>query len=103
MNDATRSLVALSAVLTCNRSLLLPALDRAAAQASPKQIEEALLQSYLFLGYPAALQALAVWRERAGAPSSPAATDDWAMWRDRGAEVCARVYGGQYERLRENI
>jgi 4-carboxymuconolactone decarboxylase len=103
MNNATRALVALSAVLTCKRSLLLPALDRATAQATPKQIEEALLQSYLFLGYPVALQALAVWRERAGPATGPAAPADLELWSERGAEVCARVYGGQYERLRENI
>lgn len=103
MDNAARALVALSATLTGKRSLLAPALDRAAAHATPRAVEEALLQCYLFLGYPAALQALALWRERAGPPTAPVATEDLELWRRRGEEVCARVYGGQYERLRANI
>jgi 4-carboxymuconolactone decarboxylase len=85
------------------------------------------VQSYLVLGYPAALNALALWRERGGrgaahglAPEGVALESaaeaagaagaepgsgggEWARWRARGEVVCARVYGGQYGRLRENV
>lgn len=72
------------------------------------QVEEALLQSYLFLGYPAALEALAVWRRVSGLPPEAGAEDGGseegaARWRIRGPRVCTRVYGDQAEALRENI
>lgn len=104
MDEATAALVALSATLgTGDRSALASALDDAADAAEPLAVEEALLQSHLFLGYPAALNALALWRERSGRSAPPATTDDLDRWRERGERVCAAVYGGQYERLRENI
>jgi len=64
--------------------------------------EEAILQSYLFLGFPAALQALKVWREHYPR-ATEAETPDYALWRSRGEAVCERVYGRQYNRLRENV
>lgn len=104
MDDAIRSLVALSAALSAGgRRRLIEALDRAAEVAEPGAVEEALLQSYLFLGYPAALNALALWRERSDLEAPAPTADDWAGWRERGEEVCARVYGEQYERLRANV
>jgi 4-carboxymuconolactone decarboxylase len=75
----------------------------AAAQAiaSAGEIEETILQSYLFLGYPTALQALGVWRDLSGIQS---------VWRPTGSRLngasavaSALSYAGQYERLRENI
>ena len=103
MTEAERALVQLSAALAAgNADALAHAIDRAAMLA-PAQAEEAILQSYLFVGYPAALQALATWRARTGLPAPPGAADDAREWRTRGERVCATVYGGQYERLRENI
>ena len=66
-------------------------------------VEEVLLQSYLFLGYPTALNAIALWRRLSGRPPPPPAEDDWESWVSRGGEVCRRVYGGQYGVLRENL
>lgn len=66
-------------------------------------VDEVLLQSFLFLGYPAALNALALWREvsrrEAPAPSGEHPGD----WPGRGVEVCTAVYGGSYTALRENV
>lgn len=104
MDEATAALAELSAALAVGgRERIGRALDAAAQHAEARAVEEALLQSYLFLGYPAALNAIALWRERGGRPAPPPAPDEPARWRERGAEVCAAVYGGQYERLRENI
>ncbi|MFS8637284.1 MAG: carboxymuconolactone decarboxylase family protein [Gemmatimonadota bacterium] len=104
MDEGVRALVAVSAALGAgNRERLGVALDRAAQVADPAAVEEVLLQSYLFVGYPAALNALALWRERHPEPAVPPTVDDWSAWRARGERVCAAVYAGQYERLRENV
>ena len=105
MNDALRALIALCAALGArNKAALTITMDQAAASADPTDVEEALLQSYLFVGYPVALQAIGMWRERTG-NSAPAEAneEDPRDWRPRGEAVCAEVYGGQYERLRANI
>ena len=79
------------------------ALARAALDADPREVEEALLQSYLFLGYPAALGALGRWREVSPAPPAAASPEDWRTWSRRGAELCRRVYSTRYRELRDNI
>lgn len=66
------------------------------------EVEEALLQSYLFLGFPAAIESLRRWRRLR--PQAPAATQDGRdLWWERGKRMCATVYGDHYEALRENI
>jgi 4-carboxymuconolactone decarboxylase len=67
-----------------------------------KEVEEALLQSYLFLGFPSAIEALRRWRENAIDPPS-ATAESPELWLERGVRTCAVVYGDHYERLRENI
>jgi 4-carboxymuconolactone decarboxylase len=123
VREDVAALVRVSAALAVgDREVLAAALDRAAVLAKPVEVEEVLVQSNLFLGYPAALNALALWGERGGrgaadglAPEGAAAAGgasgaepgsgggEWARWRARGEVVCARVYGGQYRRLRENV
>lgn len=80
-------------------------MDRA-AEVDAAAAEEVLLQSYLFLGYPVALNALMLWRRRTGRPALPALdqgheAEGPALWRRRGVEVCRAVYGDHYEALRE--
>jgi 4-carboxymuconolactone decarboxylase len=104
MTHAERALVALSAAVgTADAARLDAAIDAARAAVAPDAVEEALLQSYLFVGYPAALRALARWRERTQLSAGPPSGDDAALWAVRGADVCERVYGGQYARLRANV
>lgn len=72
------------------------------------EVEEALLQSYLFLGYPAALEALALWRRVSGLPPDPGAEAgagerEEARWKLRGPRVKTRVYGALAEPLAENV
>jgi len=70
--------------------------------AREEEVEEALLQSYLFLGFPAAIEGLRRWRNTGVDP--PAASEEKAdLWLERGERTCAIVYGDHYERLRENI
>ncbi len=109
LTEETRLLVDLSVAVAVRDWMRL---DRTlvAAEREPARrvaVEEALLQSYLFLGYPAALTALALWREIAGSPAAdadPLATpSSLAPWVQRGEEVCEVVYGRAYDKLRRNI
>lgn len=104
LDPATEALVRLSAALAGGDGERLEgALDRARGTVPDREVEEALLQSYLFLGYPAALNALARWRRRV--PGAAASLDEVGpgSWPERGSRVCRVVYGGQYEGLRENV
>jgi 4-carboxymuconolactone decarboxylase len=89
-----------------------------AANVSQRWQEELVLQSYLFAGFPRALNAAREWRksqdtpagraaERSGGASFAARANegyaDVFEWRERGEETCKTVYGGFYEKLRGNI
>jgi 4-carboxymuconolactone decarboxylase len=104
MDDATRALIDVSAALAGGSAGRLDSALRAALDVVPPEaVEEALLQSYLFLGYPAALRGLAAWRRISAIPALGSPANDFKEWERRGTEHCARVYGGQYEKLRANI
>lgn len=104
MDEARLALVRVGAALSpCSTADLRHALRAALEAAEPDQIEEVILQSYLFAGYPAALNGFRVWREVSGRPAPAATADDVSLWERRGADVCRRVYAGQYERLRSNV
>ena len=99
-----KALLGLSAALaTRDPGILAGALESCLAVADPRRTEEVILQSYLFLGYPAALNAFGLWRGLSGSKGGEAVPDAWDEWDDRGREVCRIVYAGQYEGLRRNI
>lgn len=105
LTQDTAGLVRISAALASDdRPRLRAALIDALRKSDPLEVEEALLQSYLFLGYPAALNALALWREVSGR-EAPSAADgvDASAWLERGRDVCQAVYGRQLDRLRANV
>lgn len=96
-----------AAIAARDGSTLASALERARDAVPAEAVEEVLLQSYLFLGFPAALTAMAAWRDLTG-PAARAADElapDGSLdaWTARGQEICRRVYGPSYDRLRENI
>ena len=102
--DDRDALIRLSAALAArDPQRLREAMELCAREADPEAVEEVLLQSYLFLGYPVALSAFGLWRELSGREASAAVSDDWEGWSQRGAELCQIVYGGQYEGLRRNV
>jgi 4-carboxymuconolactone decarboxylase len=99
LNERTRGLVDLSAVLASGT----PG-ETAGGVASPEEIEECLLQAYLFLGFPTVLQAFAVWRALDGEPRSVhTERSDGSAWRQRGVRLCRRIYGRAYGKLRSNV
>lgn len=103
MTAARHALVRISSALAAgDLARLRQAFETALAVAEEAAIEEVLIQSYLFLGYPAALRGLGEWRRYSGRPA-PEPAEDGADWERRGVATCRRVYGGQYDRLRDNI
>src|SRR5947199_9290760 len=73
-------------------------------------VEELLLQSLLVVGYPLALVAFGVWRDVTGpiagggdSAGEELAHEDWQAWAERGAQVCATVYGRAYHKLLVNL
>jgi 4-carboxymuconolactone decarboxylase len=70
-------------------------------------VEELVLQSYLFCGFPRALNAAREWRRvsQRAAPETDEA-EDFALsgeWLARGEQTCSAVYGSMYEKLRLNV
>lgn len=101
---ARRALLAVAAALgTRDEGRLREALAAGARDADAAAVEEVILQSHLFVGFPDALNALAAWREISGTAAPEAAADDPAGWEARGERVCEAVYGANYARLRENV
>jgi len=104
LDGAREALVALSAALaTRDRGAVAAAVRRAAGEADPLAVEEVLLQAHLFVGFPDALNALALWREASGRPAPVPLDEPCEAWEDRGERVCARVYGANYPKLRANV
>lgn len=108
LDEATRALVRLSAVVAVGDEPAIRAEMAHAALAIPHAwVEELVLQSYLFAGFPRALNAAREWRKASGdpAPADDEGTefDNVAAWRRRGEETCATVYGPFYAKLRHNI
>lgn len=104
LGGSRSALIRLSAALAArDNRVLQEAMDEAGRISDPPGVEEVLLQSYLFLGYPISLNAFALWREVSGRDAGPGVSDDWSAWVDRGTGVCRTVYGGTYEGLRRNV
>jgi len=102
--------------------------DALDAGADVSAVHETLLQSYLFLGFPRAIEAFfaarpVLERRRARvadgaaprpaeaaapdpavvAPDPAAPSPDPAVWRRNGEALCRRVYGRNYEKLMETM
>lgn len=104
LGPARRALVALAASLGTRRPDVIRAAMKAAAAVSGEvAVEEVILQSHLFVGFPDALNALGLWREVSGRAPSVSLGEEPAAWEARGERVCAAVYAGNYARLRENV
>ncbi|HEY2924671.1 MAG TPA: carboxymuconolactone decarboxylase family protein [Candidatus Eisenbacteria bacterium] len=97
-------LVSLSAAIAAGDA---PAVAVAAEEAirdgvSPEALYETLLQSYLFLGFPRAIEALFAAKpvlERHGVAPRVASPVDAEAWMKRGEALCRRVYGRNYAKL----
>ena len=104
LRPACAALARVSAALANGRpGVWKAALMDARKIASPVEIEEVLLQSCLFVGFPVVLNAFEVLRAqevgcRKGSIDA-SLTDRLIV----GEELCARIYGEAYDSLRANV
>lgn len=107
LDAPTSSLVKLAAVLAGgSEPEVRLGLQDVLGHVNPIWIEEVILQTYLFAGFPRALNAAREWRRISGR-AAPMLDDevlqDPADLLRRGEHTCAVVYGEFYNRLRVNI
>ena len=108
LDHETLTLVRLAGLIAAGtEAQLREVITLASSACRPEWVEEVLLQSYLFAGFPRALNATREWRRISGraAPISDEGEDfdNAPRWREDGEATCATVYGPFYERLRHNI
>jgi 4-carboxymuconolactone decarboxylase len=112
LDGSTRALVRMAAVAAGGHEKdLRAALAVAVRESPPIWVEEVILQTYLFAGFPRALNAAREWRRiqgesRAATPQGREPSVDYtqvAAWRIHGEATCSVVYGAAYDRLRRNI
>jgi 4-carboxymuconolactone decarboxylase len=106
LDESTRSLVTLAAIIAAgDEQAVRLAMTQAIDAISTEWIEELILQSYLFCGFPRSLNAMREWRRLTGRPAPHSADADGGPdeWRQRGEATCRLVYGAMYDRLRVNI
>jgi len=108
LDEETRAIVRISAAIAAGgEAAVRRELEAGERVASAAVIDEVVLQSYLFAGFPRALNAARAWRAiHPPAPTGvtePATGDRVERWRTRGEETCRIVYGGSYQKLRDNV
>ena len=103
LDEATRQLVRVAAVLAGGTEAQVRDELQVAATVTPHEwIEELLLQTYLFAGYPRTLNGMLEWRRLKPQPAPTERVEPQRV-RSAGEETCRRVYGDMYDRLRVNI
>ena len=107
LDAPTAQLVDLAAVLAVGTEGEMRVSLESAAKAAidPHWVEELVLQTYLFAGFPRTLNGMRLWRRASNRVAETADFEEWlgALWRSRGEQTCEQVYGNLYKRLRANI
>lgn len=107
LDQPTTLLVKLAALLAGgSETQIREALTDALATVPAEWVEELILQTYLFAGFPRSLNASREWRRISGRPAPN--TDKGASYdiediKAQGEITCVIVYGDTYTRLRQNI
>lgn len=108
LDNATKCLVQIAAAIAgANEADTRSAMEQCVAMGDPVGVEEVILQSYLFAGFPRTLNAARIWRAVSGraAPDTDSSAEraNGENWVRMGEKTCHTVYGESYEMLRENI
>ena len=99
-----------SAVLiTGNEALISDCFNSSlVAGISPAALREVILTSYLFDGYPTALEGFRILYEIVGVNGKNSGefrynSANIDLWRERGEPLCQKIYGPQYEPLMKRV
>jgi len=105
LDEPTRLLVRLAARIAAgDEGAMRAAFAEARTIVPVVWVEELVLQSYLFSGFPRSLNAMREWRRLTGTAAPTVGEGSGpAEWRRRGESTCRLVYGEMYDRLRVNI
>ncbi|MFN3134408.1 MAG: carboxymuconolactone decarboxylase family protein [Candidatus Kryptonium sp.] len=68
-----------------------------------KRIEEAMLQCYLFAGFPAVIEGFTVLRKFVGESSAKSKGYNVDKFYSNGVKTCKRVYGESFDKLLKNM
>lgn len=109
ISPTSTALIRISACLAAAKYRRLEAYIREALaqKVAASKIYEVLLQSYLFLGYPKALEALKIFRQVCDHDARPSRINFcfryWSDWKIRGTVLCEKVYGDNYDKLVKRV
>lgn len=108
IDEGTRALVRIAgAIAGADEGPTRQVMEVSVMVVDKDKVEEVILQSYLFAGFPRTLNAARIWRSVTGidGPSSDSQAEisNGSEWVARGQETCRTVYGESYEMLRQNI
>ncbi|HEY8794737.1 MAG TPA: carboxymuconolactone decarboxylase family protein [Gemmatimonadaceae bacterium] len=107
LDAPTAQLIDLAAVLAAGTEAEMRSALEAAAKSAidPVWVEELVLQTYLFAGFPRTLNGMRLWRRASNRVAESADFEESlrALWTSRGEQTCEEVYGTLYKRLRANI
>ena len=98
-----------AALVNGNEDIITDAINRAVESGlSTLQLREVILTSYLFDGYPTALEGFRILTDITGSvpentPELIYTPDNIATWRRRGEPLCREIYGPQYEPLMKRV
>ncbi|MFI5242708.1 MAG: carboxymuconolactone decarboxylase family protein [Gemmatimonadales bacterium] len=107
LDAPSAQLIDLAAILAAgSEAEMRVALEAAAKSAiNPVWVEELVLQTHLFAGFPRTLNGMRLWRRASNrVAEAPDLEETLATrWTRRGEQTCETVYGSLYKRLRANI
>ncbi len=106
--EATAIVALGAAAARGGRDRLREVLERARGLLPAADVEEYLLQTYLFAGFPSAINAFFTWQawaSESGGRETPLGPepDQPAEWRARGERLCRLVYGQNFEALQRRL
>lgn len=107
LDAPTAQLIDLAAVLAVGTEAEMRSALEAAAKSAidPVWVEELVLQTYLFAGFPRTLNGMRLWRRASNRVAEAPDLEETleTRWTRRGEQTCETVYGSLYKRLRANI
>lgn len=107
LDAPSAQLIDLAAILAAGTEAEMRAALEAAAKSAinPVWVEELVLQTYLFAGFPRTLNGMRLWRRASNRVAEAPDLEEMlaTRWTRRGEQTCETVYGSLYKGLRANI